>query len=65
MNFYEFVNSYPVDEIKKLLNDPEKKHFKMISLAYDTGFNSKASFNRIFKQLTNQTPSEYKAEISN
>lgn len=65
MNFYEFINSYRVDEIKKLLNDPEKKHFKMIGLAYDAGFNSKASFNRIFKQLTNQTPSEYKAKISN
>lgn len=58
-NFYEFVNEYRVDEVKRLMNDPANKHLKMISLAYDAGFNSKASFYRIFKQLTKMTPSEY------
>ena len=59
MNFHEFVNSYRVDTIKSNLKDPGKKHLKIISLAFDAGFNSKASFNRIFKQHTNQTPSQY------
>ena len=58
-NFYEFVNGYRVDEIKRLMDDPANKHLKMISLAYDAGFNSKASFYRIFKQITKMTPSEY------
>jgi len=64
MNFYEFVNSYRVQEVKKLILDPKYNNLKMVSLAYDAGFNSKASFNRIFKQLTHQTPSEYREKIS-
>jgi AraC-like DNA-binding protein len=63
LNFYEFVNSYRVQEVKKLMLDPKYKNLKMVSLAYDAGFNSKASFNRIFKQLTHQTPSEFKEEL--
>ncbi len=58
-NFYEFVNQYRVNEVKILMNDPGNKHLKLISLAYDAGFNSKASFNRIFKQMTDMTPSQY------
>jgi len=60
-NFYEFVNEYRVDEVKRLITAPENKHLKLISLAYDAGFNSKASFYRIFKQLTELTPTEYLA----
>lgn len=63
VNFYEFVNTYRVDEVKKALKDPNKHHFKILSLAYDAGFNSKASFNRIFKQITAQTPSQYMNSI--
>ncbi|MCB2222408.1 MAG: helix-turn-helix domain-containing protein [Bacteroidetes bacterium] len=58
-NFYEFVNEYRVDEVKQLMTAPENKHLKLISLAYDAGFNSKASFYRIFKQITKMTPTEY------
>ncbi len=58
-NFYEFVNQFRIEEVKQLMSDPSNKHFKLISLAYDAGFNSKASFFRIFKQLTDLTPSEY------
>lgn len=62
-NFYEFVNQYRIEEVKHLMGDPSNKHFKLISLAYDAGFNSKASFYRIFKQLTGMTPSEYISQI--
>ncbi|MCF8369703.1 MAG: AraC family transcriptional regulator [Bacteroidales bacterium] len=58
-NFYEFVNQYRVDEVERLMEDPKNKHLKLISLAYDAGFNSKASFYRIFKQLTGKTPTQY------
>lgn len=58
-NFYEFVNHYRVNEVKQLMIDPSNKHLKLISLAYDAGFNSKASFNRIFKQMTDMTPSQF------
>jgi len=58
-NFYEFINNYRVEEVKRLLGLPENKNYKIMSLAYDAGFNSKASFHRVFKQFTNMTPSEY------
>ncbi len=58
-NFYEFVNQYRVEDVKIRMTDPQNKHLKLISLAYDAGFNSKASFNRIFKQFTNMTPSQF------
>jgi len=61
MNFNEFVNSYRVKEVQRLMLDPTNKHLKLMSLAYDAGFNSKASFNRIFKQMTDMTPSQYYA----
>ncbi len=58
-NFYEFINQYRIDEVKQLLKDPKNSNYKLISLAYDAGFNSKASFNRVFKQMTNMTPSQF------
>ena len=63
MNFYEFVNIHRVEEVKALMKDPENRGQKNYELAYDAGFNSKASFYRIFKQFTNQTPSEYRTEV--
>lgn len=63
INFYEFVNNYRVKEFILQMQDPNKQHYKMLSIAYDSGFNSKASFNRIFKQITGQTPSEYKETV--
>ena len=59
INFYEFINQYRIKEVKQLMEDPSNKHLKLISLAYDAGFNSKSSFNRIFKQITNMTPSKF------
>jgi len=58
-NFYEFINRYRIEEVKALMSNPKNKNYKLISLAYDSGFNSKASFNRIFKQMTKMTPSQF------
>jgi AraC-like DNA-binding protein len=61
-NFYDFVNTYRVDEAKKLLKEgiDKSKKVPIITIAYDCGFNSKSSFNRIFKQKIGLTPSEYR-----
>jgi len=59
-NFFEFVNDFRVQEYKRLVANPKNKHISILGLAMDAGFNSKASFNRIFKNSTGQTPSEYR-----
>jgi len=59
-NFYEFVNSYRVEEAKELLTSSANEHLTVLRLALDSGFNSKSTFNRLFKQATRQTPSEFR-----
>ena len=58
-NFYDYINSKRVELFIKLVAIPENKKYTILSLAYDCGFNSKSSFNKYFKKVTNQTPSEY------
>lgn len=59
-NFFDFVNSYRVDEFLEQIQRKENETLTLIGIAYDCGFNSKSSFNRIFKKMTGKTPSEYK-----
>ncbi|MDR2627622.1 MAG: helix-turn-helix transcriptional regulator [Dysgonamonadaceae bacterium] len=61
-NFYDFVNTYRVNEAEKLLKNTDKSNKvpTIITIAYSCGFNSKSSFNRIFKQKMGLTPSEYR-----
>ena len=58
-SFFELINSYRVEEVKKRFFDPKYSNLTLLGIAMECGFNSKASFNRIFKQLTLQTPTEY------
>lgn len=60
VNFYELVNRYRVDEFKRRVQSPVYKKYTLLAIALDAGFNSKASFNRIFKQQTHITPSQFK-----
>ncbi len=62
-NFFDFINSFRVEKAKSDLVDLKKQHLKILSIAYDAGFNSKSSFNTIFKKITNMTPSEYRREF--
>jgi len=59
-NFYDYVNSYRIDEAKKLLSDPAHNSEKILSVLYDCGFNSKSVFNTVFKKNTGLTPSEFR-----
>ncbi len=58
-NFFDFVNGYRVEEFKKRVDDPQFRHYTLLSIAFDVGFNSKTAFNRSFKKITNQTPSAF------
>jgi AraC-like DNA-binding protein len=61
-NFFDFVNSYRVKEVQQLLLAPESQHLTILSIAYEAGFNSKSSFNTIFKKQTQMTPSQFRSQ---
>lgn len=63
-NFYQLINTYRVEEIKRLLQSPASDRLTMEGLAYEAGFNSKASFYRVFKEFTGQTPTAYKGSLA-
>jgi AraC-like DNA-binding protein len=63
VNFYDFINKYRVEEAKRILID-NTRNFKMLAIAYEVGFNSKATFNRVFKKFTGQTPSDFQEKYS-
>jgi AraC-like DNA-binding protein len=59
-NFYDFVNEYRVREVLRLMEDSSRVNDKMLTLAFDAGFNSKPTFNAVFKKITGRTPSDYR-----
>jgi len=61
-NFYQFVNSYRVNAVKKKLNDKQYKHFSIEAIGYESGFNSKSAFFSVFKNITGMTPLQYRNE---
>ncbi len=62
--YYDFVNEYRVEEFKNKLKDPSTRNYNLLSIAFESGFKSKTSFNTIFKKHTNQTPSEFKSSLN-
>jgi len=58
-NFYDFVNSYRVEEFIALAKKDTDKNFNLLGLAFEAGFNSKSSFNQVFKKFKGKTPSEF------
>lgn len=58
-NFNDFVNEYRVEAFKTMLKNDKHKQLSLLGIAQECGFNSKATFNRVFKKLTNHSPSDY------
>lgn len=59
-NYYQYVNGYRVETAKRLLMSEDARSLSILEIAYECGFNSKATFNLAFKRLTGVTPSEYR-----
>jgi AraC-like DNA-binding protein len=57
-NFNDFVNTYRTQEAQRKLADPRFAHYSLMGVALESGFNSKSTFNRVFKKLTGQAPSD-------
>lgn len=64
-SFNEFINEYRVVEAAAKMRDPSNDSLTILGVGFDSGFNSKSSFHRIFKELTGKSPAEYKAALKN
>lgn len=58
-NFNDFVNMYRINAFKEMIKAEKHQQFSLLGMAFECGFNSKATFNRVFKKLTSHSPSEY------
>ncbi len=58
-NFFDFINTCRIEEFKDNINNPKYHNYTLLGIAFEVGFNSKTAFNRAFKKMTNQTPSEF------
>ena len=58
-SFSTFVNEYRVEAVKGQLTNPANEHLTLTGIAFECGFNSQATFQRTFKQMTGVSPKEY------
>lgn len=59
-SFSDFVNAYRIKHAQSLLVDPAYRQHTILSIAFDSGFKNKASFNAAFKKHSGQTPSAFR-----
>ncbi|MCE9598286.1 MAG: AraC family transcriptional regulator [Spirochaetia bacterium] len=59
LNFFNFINKYRIEEAKLLL-DESRANETILAIAFRAGFQSKAVFNRVFKEQTGLTPTAYR-----
>jgi AraC-like DNA-binding protein len=64
LNFYNYVNTHRIDLVKKSLTDKSFDESTILDIAFESGFRSKASFNKIFKKMAGTTPSQYRKSQS-
>lgn len=59
LNFNDFVNKYRTEAVKSSFENGEHKKSTLLGIAFDAGFNSKATFNRAFRKNTGFSPKEF------
>ena len=62
-NFFDFINSYRIEEAKKILSNPANNKKTILEILYEVGFNTKLAFNRAFKDRTGMKPIEFKRTL--
>ena len=58
-NFNDFINEFRIEEVKNKLQNGDAEKSNLLGIAFDCGFNSKATFNRAFKKFTGVSPKEF------
>lgn len=64
-HFYDFVNTYRIENAMGILKDTTKNKVTILEILYDVGFNSKSSFNTAFKKHSGNTPTSYRKNLQN
>jgi len=59
-HFFDFVNNYRVEDVKRKFEDVEFDHYSVLAIGLEAGFNSKSTFNAVFKKRTGKTPSGFR-----
>jgi len=62
-SFNDFINQYRIRDVVSKMRTPAYDRLTLMGIAYDSGFNSKSAFHRIFKEKTGKSPAEYKADL--
>jgi putative ABC transport system permease protein len=62
-DFSDFINEFRVREVARKIQDPAYDRLTLLGIAYESGFNSERTFHRVFKEMTNKTPLEYKNSL--
>jgi AraC-like DNA-binding protein len=63
-SFYNYINGLRVTEVIEKMSLPKSEKYTILAMAFDCGFKSKSSFNRIFKNITQLSPSEYRKRLT-
>ncbi|NNK88327.1 MAG: AraC family transcriptional regulator [Flavobacteriaceae bacterium] len=64
-SFSEYINEFRLNEAKKRLLDPAYEEYTILAIAFESGFKSKSSFQRLFKKYTGYTPSSFLRKMKN
>lgn len=62
-NFFTYVNEYRVKEAIRLMSDTGNKNRTIDAIGFDSGFNDRKTFHRIFKQFTGLTPGAFRDSL--
>jgi len=62
-NFTDFINSYRIEKLLRLMKDHDRADESILTLAFEAGFNSKAPFNKAFKKFIGEVPTVYRKRV--
>ena len=64
MSFFDFLNSYRIEEAKKILVNQNSLAQSVLDVSFAVGFNSNSAFYAAFKKSTGQTPAQFRRLVN-